>query len=149
MKRYRLVPLIIVLVVGCGAAGSDAVFVQAFPGRGGPPPAVRQAPGGLPGVQGYEGLYRRVGDEAHFRPCGTETPLQVTGTAEARGLLAERFRWNSIWQNLPLYAVLRGRILTDTVAAGDAAPRIRQRFFMTGVDSLRAWDRDCGGISIR
>jgi hypothetical protein len=136
------------LAAGCGSQGSDAVFVQALPGRGDSVEAPRQG-NRLPSTR-YEGLYRRVGDEANFRPCGTTASLPITGTGEGRALLAERFRWNSVWQNMPLYAVLRGTILTDTVKAkGDTAPGVVRRFFVTGVDSLRAWDGDCGGMSVR
>jgi hypothetical protein len=153
MVRTRLHSLIgvLVLVVACGGQGSDAVFVQALSGRGGAQPG-----GGLrPPVQAadiraFRGLYRRSGDEAHFQPCGTATPLEITGSFEGRALLAERFRWNSIWQNMPLYAVLRGAIMTDSVASGDSlAPEVVRRFYVTGVDSMRAWDGDCGGMKVR
>lgn len=140
--------LFALLAAGCGSQGSDAVFVQALPGRGDSVEAPRQG-SRLPNTR-YEGLYRRVGDEAHFRPCGTTSALPITGTGEGRALLAERFRWNSVWQNMPLYAVLRGTILTDTVKArGDSVPSVVRWFFVTGVDSLRAWDGDCGGMSTR
>jgi hypothetical protein len=148
--RPPLQALLLVLVAaGCGSQGSDAVFLQALPGRGdsmvkAPRQGVR-----LPNTR-YEGLYRRAGDDATFRPCGTTASLAITGTGEGRALLADRFRWNSVWQNLPLYAVLRGTILTDTlVSKGDSAPTVVRRFFVTGVDSMRAWDGDCGGMSTR
>ena len=53
---------------------------------------------------------------------------------------------------MKLYAVFQGTIVTDTVkpVKPDSGPgTVRTRFFLTRVDSLRAWETgDCGGMRV-
>lgn len=156
MYPIRSVPIILLLVgVACGAPGTDSVFTKTLPGRGAAASAAQPAPRpAAPRVEikSYTGLYRREGTDSRFQPCGTSTLLEVTGTGEGRALLAERFRWNSMWQGQALYAVLRGAILTDTVP-GEGADSLKvtltRRFFVVGVDSMRIWERDCNGMRVK
>jgi hypothetical protein len=82
----------------------------------------------------------------------------MTGRPEALGRLRERFRWNAVWLERPMYAVFQGRIVHDTLpppagrrtdaAVSDSAttPRVVRRFFIVRVDTLRSWQpRDCDG----
>ena len=145
--------LIINVLCGCGAPGSDAVFTKGNPKldtarakaaqEAARPQPARATP------KRYEGLYKRSGEDSRFQPCGTTIPLTITGSGEARYLLHERFRWSSFWQGQDLYAVLWGSVVTDTpqVNKADSASGLpRTRFFLTAVDSLRNWNRsDCGG----
>lgn len=145
--------VILLAVLACGAPGSDTVFTRALGGRGvaGSTSAqpVDSGRSGRPSIEvaTWRGMYRRDGEESRFQPCGTARALDVTGTAEGRALLAERFRWNTPWQGLPMYGVLRGGMVSDTLEAdpGSAGgvPRTRTRFFVTGVDTLRTWEMDC------
>jgi hypothetical protein len=100
----------------------------------------------------FEGFYVRLGDTSRFTPCGNKTGLDIFGNPEARFLLRERVRWISAWQGQRLYAVFMGYVVTDTpkVLGGRGADTTaavpRTRFFITGLDSLRAAEReDCPG----
>ena len=151
----RLPTLLFLLVAACGEPGSDTVFVQALNSDGRAAAGNRAAtprPGRRIESRPWRGLYRREGEKSQFQPCGTPEPLDVIGTAEGRALLAERFRFNAYWQGLPMFGVLRGNIVMDTlVRAGrsvsdTARVEIVTRFFVTGVDSLRTWDNECPGM---
>jgi hypothetical protein len=56
--------------------------------------------------------------------------------------LRERYRFIAPWPGARLFGVLTGAIVTDTTPAPDtangASPVIRTRFFVAGVDSMRA-----------
>lgn len=156
MYPFRSTAILLLLVsMACGAPGTDAVFTKTLPGRGSASPAVdtaaRPAAPRLE-IKTYAGLYRREGTDSRFRPCGTSSLLPVTGTGEGRYLLAERFRWNSMWQGQALFAVLRGAIVTDTVR-GEGADSMKttlvRQFFVVGVDSMRIWEGDCNGMRVR
>lgn len=105
-------------------------------------------------VKRFSGYYYRLGEVSQFRPCGTGELLDITGTAEGRYLLNERFRFNAVWQGRKMFGVLQGAIVTDTprtagAKADTVKPVPRTRFFITGVDSLRTWQAsDCGGMRI-
>lgn len=140
------------MLYGCGSPGSDAVFTKGNPKLDTAKAKVAQAAARPQPARAtpkrYEGLYKRSGEVARFQPCGTTIPLDITGTAEGRFLLQERFRWNSYWQGKNLYGVFWGSIVVDTprVNNADTTGVPRARFFIIGVDSLRNWDRgDCGG----
>lgn len=146
--------LLCLALTGCGAPGADAVFSRATPKAAGTDsarPAVRaQPPKPRFTPKPVRGQYLRKGEESTFRPCGRREALDVTGSAEGRYLLAERYRWNAVWQGRATFAVLVGGIVTDTVKTanrgGDTTRSVVTRFFVTGVDSLRTWQQgDCGG----
>lgn len=150
--------LLLLMALGaCGAPGSDSVFTRGNPklvntdsiGRPAGTAAVQERP------KTYKGLYRRIGEESRFQPCGTAVPFPVEGTSSARYALQERFRWNSVWQGQNMYGVFTAWILHDTVRAGRGAgdsisPGIpRTRFYIVDVDSLRPWNAgDCGGMKV-
>lgn len=155
--RRLLLPLgILAMQSACGPPASDAGLTRqktkAADSAGAPKPAPRVAQA-MPSV--HRGLYRRVGEDSRFRPCGAPAPLEVTGTGLGRAQLAEHFRWNSFWVGKNMFGVFEGRIVTDTVAPKDApadsATRtIRTRFFITAVESLRTWESgDCNGMRVR
>jgi hypothetical protein len=143
--------LILLALPACGAPGSEQVFTK----LGEKAPAPVQARGRGPSAppipfKRFEGFYNRLGEISQFQPCGAEDALDVNGTAEARAVLRERFRWNSPWQGLKMFAVFTGSIVTDTPrvkgrAAADTAPPVtRTFFFITAVESLRTvQDADC------
>lgn len=153
------VPVAALLLASCGEPGTDTVFVRALPGNqvttspaaGDSATAPEEA---RMEIMTYRGMYFRDGDISEFQPCGTPAPLPVDGTREGRFLLAERFRWNAMWQGRPMFAVLTGAIvldtLGDTAAASDAAPPDTvRRFFVTGVDTVRTWENECPGMRSR
>lgn len=156
MYPIRSTPIILLLaVMACGAPGTDSVFTKTLPGRGNAAPAVDTAPrpaAPRTEIKAFAGMYRREGTDSRFQPCGTTTALEVTGSGEGRYLLAERFRWNSMWQGQRLFAVLRGAIVSDTVpgeGADSLKPVITRKFFVVGVDSMRIWERDCNNMRVR
>lgn len=150
MKTHNL--LLLCVLAGCGAPGSDAVFTKAT-AKAPPPVAPKQPERKMPAFKRHAGLYRRVGEESRFQPCGTRVPLDVTGTGEGRAVLAERFRFSAVWQGLPMYGVFNGAVVTDTPrvkGVPDSLAKPVTRFFIIGVDSLRTWqDGDCGGMRVR
>lgn len=142
--------LLLAGMAACAAPGSEAAFVRSDSGSA---DTARRAAGGAavariePKV--FRGQYYRNTDTSTFRPCGISEPLRVQGTPEGRYLLAERHRLAAIWFGRPMFGVFRGVIALDTTGA-DAADSTRvtteRIFFITGVDSLRAWRvSDCGG----
>ena len=148
---------LLIALAACGAPGSDAVFTKGNP-RIAAPDSARAvaarppAPGMRP--RRFSGYYFRQDEESQFRPCGTEALLDVIGTAAARTMLKDSFRWNSVWQGRKMFGVFQGAIVTDTPRTGggkaDTAPPVpRTRFFITGLESLRTWQSsDCGGMRI-
>ncbi len=153
---YRLLIVKLLLaasLAACGAPGSDAVFVKGNP-KVGPRDTTRAAPKtDTPEerkleLKTFRGRYYRMSDSSNFQPCGTRVPLQVIGSPEGRFLLAERYRFNAIWMGRPMLGVFHGLIVTDTLRLtpeDSGRLRTRQRFFITGLDSLRPWrNGDCG-----
>jgi len=105
-------------------------------------------------IRTYRGMYLRDGDVSEFQPCGTGARLPVTGTRDGRSLLAERFRWNARWLGRPMFAVLTGAIVLDTLgnkrAVNDSTPPDTvRRFFVTGVDTVRTWENECPGMRLK
>ncbi len=153
MKKSKM--LLLCTLAACGAPGSDAVFTNAAKGSAPDSKQVvaKEPARPAPNFKRYTGLYRRSGDESRFQPCGTRVPLDVFGSFEGRALLAERFRFNSVWQGLPMYGVFTGAVVTDTPrvkGAPDSTAKPVTRFYIIGVDSLRTWqDGDCGGMRVR
>jgi hypothetical protein len=100
----------------------------------------------------YRGAYRRTSSASEFLECGSRQPLEVRGRPEALTRLRDRFRWNAVQMNRPLFAVFRGAVVSDTTrggrrAAADtmAAPALVNRFLLVWPESLRAWrEGDCG-----
>lgn len=143
-------------LAACGAPGADAVFTKGNPKIPSVDSSKAIAARTAPQIQfkQYRGYYRRLGDDSRFQPCGANAPLEITGTAEGRLLLRERFRWMAVEQGRKMFGVFHGTILTDTItaqgrAADTTARTTRTRFFITGVDSLRTWqESDCGGMRI-
>lgn len=142
--------LLLAGMAACAAPGSEAAFLQTDSGRAdaGRPVAGRET--GVPlEPKVFRGQYYRNTDTSTFRPCGISEPLRVQGTPEGRYLLAERYRLAAIWFGRPMFGVFRGVIAVDTAGAdaADSSRVITERiFFITGVDSLRAWRvSDCGG----
>jgi hypothetical protein len=78
--------------------------------------------------------------------------LEVRGRPDALSRLRDRYRWNAVEMNRPLFAVFRGAIVSDTAGAGDPAAgdttapaAMVQRFLLVWPESLRAWrEGDCG-----
>ena len=152
---YKL--LLITVLAACGAPGADEVFTKgtdkpkAFdttsfrPAR---PPGPRFA------TRSYGGYFRRFGANFEFQPCGTQVPLVIFTSPQARTVLRERARWNNVWEGAKRFGVFQGAIVTDTPATkgvqGDSAkPGTRTRFYLTAVDSLREWrSTDCGGMRV-
>jgi hypothetical protein len=148
--------LILIALSACGAPGSDAVFTRENPKLASPEsiktaevkqnqPVIAPKP--------HSGLYRRIGEESQFQICGTKEALDVTGTAMARYILHERFRWQSVWQGEKMYAILQGWVMVDSQTPkgreARAAGRTRTVFFMMDVDSVRAWQNgDCKGMKV-
>ena len=160
MVRTAFNSLILCALCGCGAPGSDKVFTRGSPKGRSESASVAVAPQPAPRprleFQTHSGYYRRQDDESRFQPCGTKTPLDITGTGQARSALQERFRWNSVWVGRPMYGVFVGAIVTDTPEVNvrgvpaDSVTRVpRTQFFITAVESLRTWQSgDCGGMRI-
>ena len=157
MTARVLHTLFLLTALACGAPGSDSVFTQGNPklankdsiGRASQPSQAREPP------KTYKGLYRRVGSESRFQPCGTTVPLDVDGNWNGLFMLREQFRWSSAFQGQKLFGVVSGWILHDTVrtgsGAGDSASSgiPRTRFYLINLDSLRPWnDRDCPGMKV-
>ena len=152
--------MVITLLAACGDPRSGEVFTQGASARGAAPgksASAKSSP--VPGrggqrtieVRTVRGMYRRAGEVAQFRPCGAPRALDVTGTPEARYLLAERFRWSAVWQNRPMFAVFGGAIVQDTLkrSSTGASDSVVRRYFLARVDSLRTWDpKDCGGMKV-
>jgi hypothetical protein len=149
--------LLLAALNACGAPGSDSVFstggsTRAKVDSSSVPKVVMapQAPRIL--TKRYGGLYRRLGEDSRFRPCGTPTPLEIFGPAEARMALHERFRFSSVWQGRNMFGQFQGAIVTDTQRpqrSDTGIGTIRTRFFIVAVDSLRTWQpRDCGGMRV-
>ena len=149
--------LVIASLAGCGAPGADQVFTKGNPKIPAAPDttkAVAANPAPRMQLKQYSGYYVRIDSDSRFQPCGTSTPLEITGTAVGRALLRERFRWMAVETGRRMFAVFQGAILTDTIkpqgSADSAAGTARTRFFITGVDSLRTLlAGDCGGMKIR
>lgn len=148
--------LVVILLAACGAPGSDAVFARnsqkkaadstkVAPVRPSPPQLVTKR---------FQGYYRRYGGESVFIPCGTTSPLKVTGTPIALGVLRERVRWNAAWEGARMYGVFQGALVTDTPrVAGTERDSVRSkprtRLYIIGVDSFRTWRvRDCNGMRL-
>ena len=159
VKISVVTKLLLLAVLGaCGAPGTDSVFSKGNPkvaqkgAVAGQVTPVPQPPPLRIETKRYNGLYRRNGEESRFQACGTTRPLDVFGPPEARIVLHERFRYGSVWPGMKLYAVFQGTIVTDTVkpVKPDSGPgTVRTRFFLTRVDSLRAWETgDCGGMRV-
>jgi hypothetical protein len=71
--------------------------------------------------------------------------------AEGVGLAAlrERYRFSAPWQGARMFSVFTGAIVTDTAPKDttDVKPVVRTRFFVAGVDSMRApRSGDCAGV---
>ena len=159
MTVRALHALFLLIVLGaCGAPGSDAVFTKGNPkiartdsiARTARPAKAQEPP------KAYKGLYRRVGGESRFQPCGTAQPIPVDGSRNAQYVLRERFRWNTVLEGQKMFGVFTGWIIHDTVRAegdgvGDSTSKgiPRTRIYMLEVDSLRPWnDSDCPGMKV-
>jgi hypothetical protein len=153
--------LLLASLTACGAPGSDLVFTRGNPKTPTPDSASKAAanPDAPPRARiaflPTKGLYRRIGDDSRFQPCGTRELLQVGGSGEGRFLLAQHFRFNAVWMGRPLYGILRGAVITETLPprpaakGADTLPTIRTRFYVVGVDSLRTWlPGDCNGMKV-
>lgn len=156
MKPRVLSSVLLVVMLGaCGAPGSDTVFTKGNPKLN---PGVDSAVATAPAVQParlrtslYRGYYRRLGDESGFQPCGTRQLLTIFGPPEARMALHERFRFSSPVQGQKMFGVFEGAIIVDTLRAvpPDTIGKLRTRFLIVRVDTLRTWDgRDCGGMRV-
>lgn len=167
MPRVLATLLLLVALGACGAPESDEVFTNDNPDemftKGNPklaggardtatPPAPPPTPAPRLQTRRYPGLYRRLGEDSRFQPCGTERSLTIFGPLEARVALHERFRYSSVWVGKNMFGVFQGAIVTDTVKPpppGTGVGTIRTRFLITAVDSLRTWQsRDCGGMRV-
>lgn len=143
--------LVLVILVACGG-GDDGHGGHGGPTKGTPDidsgKAIAAQPAPRDEFKQYRGYYRRLGGDSRFQPCGTSTPLEITGTGMARYLLHERFRWMSVEQGRKMYGVFQGTI--HQRPADSAGGPQGATFFITDVDTLRSWkDSDCGGMRIR
>src|SRR5687767_6092654 len=118
MNVRRVLPLgILAMLCACGPPASDAGLTAGKAKAGDSAPAPKTAappPAPTVRVSIHRGLYRRLGKDSHFRPCGAPTPLVVIGTGPGLAQLAEQFRWNSVWAGQNLFGVFEGLIRTDT-----------------------------------
>jgi hypothetical protein len=149
-------PLCIVLsaLVACGDPGSDAVFTSALPGGTQPTAAAQRDSAGAVrrpqrtlDIRVWRGQYRRTNDGGLFQPCGGGVVYEIAGPGDVRARLRDYFRFNARWPGVPLYAVLRGAIRTDTIKGTErAAPgtsAIVTRFWTVNVDTIETWDNQC------
>ena len=138
--------LLINVLAACGTPGSESVFVgqksnaQAADSLA-KASATRPAAPRLVTRQ-YRGHYRRLGpDTLLFQPCGMKV-YNVFSDPMGIRMLRDRYRFIAPWHGIRVFSVFTGAIVTDTTAAADSAgggaPRIRTRFYLANVDSMRA-----------
>ena len=146
--------LLLLILVACGAPGTDDVFTRKSPAKApDEAPKVVAKPAPRLETKVYSGYFRKAGDEWQFQPCGTSTLMDITAEPLARLILRDHFRWNAIWEGAKLYAVFQGATVTDTVKADSAADsskaQPRTRFHLVEVKTMRTWERgDCNGMRV-
>lgn len=145
--------LLLSALAACGAPGSDAVFdtrkTKALAAESTKAAAPVTPPRPRLVTRQYSGYYRRMNDTAQFQPCGSRTVLDVFDAAQGRAALRERYRFSSPWPGATVFAVFNGAMVTDTSVSGSdtSIAKPRTRFFVAGVDSMRARrSADCSGM---